>query len=424
MDCDETKPECSNCVNHSVRCIYDSPAPKTKKPVTLPAQTHKTENKVQVQFVEFNFLHVQPAPAPVPATPAPADNKTPALTLSRPTEPDFCLEDFEPQHFYVCSTAASLTEDPGSAEFWQTLVPRASFLSPLVHHLMLALACLHMTRTAPVQNRDDNGRCLARFEHHYATGLRLLTRGLPDISVGGDVIWIGSILLCFIGLARGPQANEFLFFDRGADAGPIEWLALLHGVDTVSTLLSKGRASPEDQQQQPTKPSPTLGSGCRPPPRAIPHTITQQFRESLSQIRQWIEKQSAAADPLLPTYRNAIDHTLQAFASLCPTSDGNADQNTTPAAAASSDRKPFGFVLFTWVTRLEQPFWEALQRKQPVALMLVAHFAALMRWMDGTWVSVGWPEHILRGAWMFLEEEERGLVRWLIDDVGVLGLSG
>ncbi|PYH87227.1 hypothetical protein BO82DRAFT_388241 [Aspergillus uvarum CBS 121591] len=421
--CDEMKPECSNCLNHSVQCVY---GPSLKDAHSATATTRKNPraraelpgiNNFKIQFVEFNYVNVSAAPSAPSASLA---EETLRVSLStESTDPAFCLEDFELQHFFLSSTCLSLMEDAPSLSFWQSVVPRMGFKVPLVHHLMLALACLHLARSPEPESRRNCNRCPLRFDYHYGTGLQLLSTALSQPQAlthpSADAVWIGSILVCFISLARGPRAGEFLFFNRGG-AGPVEWLALLRGVDTISTMLQKGRAPSNEEQSQ------DLSEGGHPSHcSAAARQHCAGWQEALTRVCAFTEER-AAADPLLPIYRMAMDHTLRAFRSAF--SGGGSVDCPGPGrpAATAMQPEPFGFVLCTWVTQLEEPFWTALQAKQPVPLVLLAHFAVLMYRKDGTWVSHGWPAHILRGIWTFLGEDDRALVRWPIDEIRILDL--
>ncbi|RAH66142.1 Zn(II)2Cys6 transcription factor domain-containing protein [Aspergillus aculeatinus CBS 121060] len=434
VKCDEMKPECSNCLNHSVQCVY-GPSPKDAQPAV--ANTRKPSraraelpgiNTFKVQFVEFNYVNVSAAPA-APAAPAASPAEEDREPVS--TDPAFCLEDFELQHFFLTSTCLSLMEDAPSLTFWQSVVPRTACRFPIVHHLMLALACLHMARSPSPspepEHHHNRNRCPLRFDYHYGTGLQLLSNGLAqpqalaNATHGADAIWIGSILVCFIGLARGPRADEYLFFNRGGAAAPVEWLTLLRGVNTISTMLRKGRAaagSAEEERHQ------DLSENQRHPIQnsAAAGTHCTGYQEALTRVREFTEER-AAADPLLPIYRMAIEHTLRAFQMAFPGRIEDRPGCALPAATAMATRpEPFGFVLFTWVTQMEELFWDALQEKRPVALVILAHFVVLMYRLDKTWVSHGWPEHILRGIWTFLGKEDRVLVRWPIDEIRILDL--
>ncbi|OJK00353.1 hypothetical protein ASPACDRAFT_1855928 [Aspergillus aculeatus ATCC 16872] len=427
VKCDEMKPECSNCLNHSVQCMY-GPSLKDAQPAV--ANTRKTSraraeppgiNTFKIQFVEFNYVNVSAAPAAPAARPA-EENREPVST-----DPAFCLEDFELQHFFLSSTCLSLMEDAPSLTFWQSVVPRTAFRFPIVHHLMLALACLHMIRSTEQEHHHNRNCCPLRFDYHYGTGLQLLSNGLSqpqalaNANHGADAVGIGSILVCFISLARGPRAEEYLFFNRGGAAAPVEWLTLLRGVNTISTMLRKGRAAAasSEEQQQHQNLSESQGHPFQTP--AAAGTPCTGYQEALTRVCEFTEER-AAADPLLPTYRMAIEHTLRAFQMAFPGRTEDDHLISGLVAATATRPEPFAFVLFTWVTQMEELFWDALQEKRPVALVILAHFVVLMYRMDKTWVSHGWPEHILRGIWTFLGKDDRVWVRWPIDEIRIVDL--
>ncbi|KAB8277208.1 hypothetical protein BDV30DRAFT_223783 [Aspergillus minisclerotigenes] len=392
LKCDEAKPECSNCLNHSVQCVYASPVSSSQKADAATQRRAKSTSSVKtsfkLQFVDSEYQHVWSMPPTNPNRMQ--EKKTPVIPLSSPPGMDsqFCLEDFELQHYFLSSTCFTLIEDEASHNFWSSVVPRMGYRFPLVHHLMLSLACLHMLRS----EERRQGNCVSRFDYHYGLGLRLMSACLPEvIANNSEAIWIGSILICLVAMARGPSEGNYLFFGR---EGPVEWVSLLQGVNVISNIIQKQRI-PNDHEQNPLR---------------IPFREHCAYRGSICRLKRFTQER-AASDPLLQTYLLAIDSVLQAFDSAFY--DDTPDQHGLPPAKP----EPFGFVLFTWVTRMERGFWDALQRKEAVSLVILAYFVVVIHRMSKSWLSHGWPEHILQGIWTFLEEKDRGLIQWPLDQI-------
>lgn len=320
------------------------------------------------------------------------EEKTPVNSLSSPPGKDsqFCLEDFELQHFFLSSTCFTLVEDEPSLQFWSSAVPRVGYRFPLVHHLMLSLACLHMSRSDDYQQNH----CILRFDYHYGRGLRLMSACLSE-AIGDDseAMWIGSILICLVTMARGPSKGNFLFF---GSEGPVEWISLLQGVNLISNMIQKRRQTNSREQV-------SLSTSFRD--RCV-------YQDIIYGLKRFTTEQ-AASDPLLQTYLFAIDGVLEAFNSAFH--DHALDQHDPSPAKI----EPFGFVLFTWVTHMERGFWDALQRKEALPLVIVAHFVVVIHRMNKSWLSHGWPAHILQGIWTFLKEEDRELIKWPMDQIRV-----
>ncbi|CAG7972104.1 unnamed protein product [Penicillium salamii] len=395
LKCDEMKPQCLNCANHSVKCFYVLPTNNSKKADAASReaarQNHLAARGSTVQFVESEYQNAFSVPSVKPELTR--KMKKPVAALGSPSiDPIYCLEDFELQHYFLSYTCFTLMEDKESLRFWQSQVPRVGYKNPLVHHLMLALTCFHMSRS----DEHDQSHCISRVDYHYGTGLRYLSTCLQNMTAqNSEAIWIGSVLVCFISMARGPQEMNFLFF--GGDS-PVEWIRLLQGVNVISTMIQRGRTN------VPEPPDEDRSSASR--------RKTLAYREGMSRIRRLVEKK-AAADPLIDTYRLAAKGLLQAFDS--------AFYDDTYAKHDESSRRPepFGFVLFMWVSTVEQGFWDALQRKEALPLIILAHFGVLMHHMSNAWFSQRWPEHILRGICMFLPKEDRELIQWPLDQIQI-----
>lgn len=74
--------------------------------------------------------------------------------------------------------------------------------------------------------------------------------------------------------------------------------------------------------------------------------------------------------------------------------------------------------LFIWPYQLEDEFTNNLQGKDQGALVILAHFAVLLKVFSfSIWFLQGWSEHLLDGAQKHLDEYHRPWLEWPIEQM-------
>ncbi|KAL4990217.1 hypothetical protein BDW68DRAFT_154794 [Aspergillus falconensis] len=378
IKCDETKPQCANCANHLIQCDYSMPASSgSAAGSNSKARSEKPRQagKVEYQFVA-GFASTSSTPTTPQATPSPPSSTK--LT----SQTGFALEDFALQHHFITSTCFTFVEDEGSLCFWQSELPQLSFQFPFILHLTLALASLHLSRSQPCRPETY----ASRFDHHYSTGLRLLSTSLSKITAqSSKASWAGSILLCFVSLAKGPSESDYLFF---GETQPPEWLALIQGVKLLTGITHDQHVQHncDDGKERP------LETDSDQPPSSL-------WLRNLDHLRGLIRTRSTSNAQYI-AYHTVIDNLARAFESLSHRNgeDGRKDL-------------PLTFVVFTWVSQLDHMFLDALQQKEAVPLIILAHFLVLLKLLN-KWFSRGWAEHVLNGIYKHLGEIDRNWLHW------------
>ncbi|KAH7327359.1 hypothetical protein BKA65DRAFT_510456 [Rhexocercosporidium sp. MPI-PUGE-AT-0058] len=148
IKCDETRPECDNCIKHTLVCAY---AP----------------------------------PRALVLNPGAALSSTGALNLN--------LIDLELLHNYCTSTALSLHRDPATTRLWSITVPQLGFSHDYVLHGVLALSALHMGYCFP----DRKVFCTNQANLHHASGLAKATPALSAFaSENASAMYLFSALTC------------------------------------------------------------------------------------------------------------------------------------------------------------------------------------------------------------------------------------
>ncbi|KAE8449537.1 hypothetical protein EG329_008146 [Mollisiaceae sp. DMI_Dod_QoI] len=173
FDCDEAKPECENCVKHSLICEY-SPGQPT-------FHTHATS----------------------PAVGGVADLN---------------LFDLELLHHFCTSTALSLHDNSTVRTLWSTNVPKLGFEYDYVMHGILAFSALHLAHLCLEKRADYTAR--ARLHHHAG-----LQKGTPALATFSDEnaspIYMFSALTTLYSIAHIGDASIL-----SSEEGVAEWIVL------------------------------------------------------------------------------------------------------------------------------------------------------------------------------------------------------
>jgi hypothetical protein len=154
-----------------------------------------------------------------------------------------------------------------------------------------------------------------------------------------------------------------------------------------------------------------------PQPLSLPSAQEPQSSSSSS---------STATPPTSTTvYLNALDSLIGIYAATYGRLSSS--RSSSSSTIATYDGPPENEFIFGWLYRLESAFTACVARREPHALLILAHYAVLLNsdTVRGGWYMDGWRAHIVsRVGELFLvggaEEEEgggRGWMRWPMEQV-------
>ncbi|CEL08613.1 Putative Zn2/Cys6 DNA-binding protein [Aspergillus calidoustus] len=431
IKCDELKPQCANCTNHSSVCDYSFPARKGGSAST--GNSPLLHQNKKLQFVESEYqAHLLPSSSTPPSSGI--NGKQAQLERNPPPfKAQFTLLDLKLQHQFLSSTCLTLAENQGSLQFWQTLVPRMGYSFSWVLHLSLALAGLHMRRSPHSDiSTPSDPNLNDQIEHHYIMGLQGLSQALANLTPHtSHAVWIGSILLCFISMARGPRTGNYLFFST-INYEPSEWISLLKGVQVLSCLDELrphifGKESRVHQSESVrTKESESERKACKPQSHSHDPLKSPPVASCCRAIQSCIDLllNDFACDPLQEKYLANLSFLHQAFMDLnictsIPTSSASSTSESvlklmSPTPSPKPDLK-LTFIIWTWTSLLGDGL-DAVQCREPMPLLLLAVFLVLFKQLDSPWFARGWAKHILTGIEGVLDgvldEKGREVLRW------------
>ncbi|RYP14063.1 hypothetical protein DL765_006597 [Monosporascus sp. GIB2] len=196
--CDEQKPQCRNCVKHSVVCDFQSIA------ATRPF---------------FSSPHPQSAP--------------PAHDLN--------LADLELLHNFTTATYATLSESPILREFYRSTSVQLGLGCGYIMRVVLAVSGLHLAHYRP--QKRDYYQALAITHHRIASrdAMDLMNEVTPETA---HSLFLFSVLTIYFALASPRKEDRFLLV---GESGFPDWMFLLQGTRTfiqVSGVPTDGPLTP------------------------------------------------------------------------------------------------------------------------------------------------------------------------------------
>lgn len=300
---------------------------------------------------------------------------------------DFSMLDMELFHHYMSSTAPSLGDDEKARQLLQIQLPRLGFSFHYVLHLLLALSGFHLARIPSgdlQQSHEHRQSYLERAQWHYTTALGQVVQSVTRLnSTTFSALYAASSFMCFCTLARAPQPGDYLLFST---RGQVELLTLLHGVRSILETRTQASTSKD------TASDPTHDFKNRIP-------TTARFANPLDQIQHLIYNESEQSNIRSATYWKVYDDLVSTFQSVRSESRPKGEQFAS---------------IFGWLYRLPHDYIVDIQERQPVALILFAFFAVLLKDISGYWFIDGWPKHIMTGIHENLDETYRSWICWPI----------
>ncbi|GME29237.1 Rta1 domain protein [Neofusicoccum parvum] len=293
----------------------------------------------------------------------------------------------------------------------------------------MALSALHLAHL-----HHDDRHYSATSARHWDAALRGASAELASPSAHPDSIYAlyaFAVTSCFYTLARGPQqAGDLLVcvVDDGAAGGrtTADWLVLYHGVRSLIDLSSdrvldgplaplSSHARRQLRRNRRSKPGGGGGGGGGITTASAEEGEGERGKEgggrsssgssaALRKLRLQMDRDDD--EPNLGTYEKAVDSLEFAWEVV----EAEERRGGGGALAAS-------FQAFFWLYRVSDDFVLCLQQRQPMALVIYAHFVVLIKTMDWTWIIGNWPSHLIAQIYGSLDESWRVRVRWPMEQV-------
>lgn len=193
-----------------------------------------------------------------------------------------------------------------------------------------------------------------------------------------DAVLLAERMLNFIIWARGPQPGEFLAFGKDRRS---EWLTLFHGIRTTAEALGDKIIA-----------SKMVGPAVRGKAKPLGLDPPLGYKEALAELRDYATLNTSPS--LHSANIESCDILLQCY------------HNRYEGVDAEYH------VAFAWLYKMKEEFIDAMQRHEPVPLVIYAHFVVLLGDLERFWYMKGWTSHVMGGIWDSLKDEDRLYIRW------------
>ncbi|KAL4928783.1 Zn(II)2Cys6 transcription factor domain-containing protein [Aspergillus undulatus] len=397
VKCDEKKPICNNCLLHSIECDFQASSRSPSEGATPPQQFKFRQSKYQAVASPQSQSQAQDESGSQSKSIA-IQCDTPSLPTGAPNSNSgegISLLDLRLFHHFTTSTYRTLADETATA-LWQTHVPQWGLTFHSILHLLLTLSALHLSWLYP-HSRESYIR---QADQHFAFGVRSVTSVLAlDMLDSNNCqhIYIAAVMICFAYFARGPRDGEYLVFNA---KGKSEWLVLLHGVRAIlaqkQSEIFTGVLAPTESTEKDQIPG-------LPPPMDLSDEFSRHFHQ-LEKVKAMISTLSNEQDKAL--YTVSINDLVGSF------------EGTYQDTKAGKDPTGLMVYIMGWTFRQSPSMIDKLEAKDPIALVILAHWAILLRFMQRVWFMRGWDRHIFRGIRACLSEAFHAWIEWPEEVVG------
>ncbi|KFY24077.1 hypothetical protein V491_02297 [Pseudogymnoascus sp. VKM F-3775] len=356
VKCDETKPNCNNCLKRSMQCEYPTLPPPSSDKIPSSASDKQVANSPESTYSDSQ------------------------LNLD--------LVDMELLHHYTTSTYHTLRSDPVQRTLWQMTVCEIGFSNEFVLRGILAIAALHLASLRP----SEKDFYIERGIMHHELGLRMATSLLPYMDKENCTpLCIFSGLAGIFAMARPRTPEDFLLVN---DKGLADWMVIMRGMSSII-----GSAEP------------TLFSGPlglmfqyghrRFQLRSLELSMHRSVHDEQVQVLQHRILSSCVGPGLTEAYIGALTelrkslNVLYAYAQTYEASDA-----------------------FIWVFRTPEAYFVLLKNQDLSALCIFAFFCVILHQLAAHWWAKGWSTHLMNQIYRLLDDEHRCWVQWPIEEIG------
>ncbi|KAF8243446.1 hypothetical protein K440DRAFT_589586 [Wilcoxina mikolae CBS 423.85] len=378
IKCDETHPNCGNCVKHAIVCDFSLP-PEERAELELQQQQQQQQQSSSSRAAASN------SPAPQPPQPQLQPHPHPQHQLARcpsfhgvPTTPpdNINIVDLSLMHHWATSTADTISNRPNVQVLWRVDIPTLAVHHPFLMHTVLAISALHLCTKEPARS----GHYLPIATRHHDRAVRGMAACLAHISRDNcDALVVSSCLVVIY---------SFVSSRIDESATIASWVPLLRGVHSILkqawAWVAGGPLSPLITQYELSSPSDALDAE------------TEGVLSSL--------------------YRLCTDRTL-------PGSEELSDTSTSTAyfSAIAELRKSFATIMqwesingniFVWPITATDKFVELLVERRPRALVIFMHYCALFTLIEEFWWCKGSAMLELRRCEMCLSQDWLPWIEW------------
>lgn len=360
--CDEALPACSFCAQRSFDCQYLSPARR---------------KAAGVRSLELK-----------------APDQSKSLQASAPVSYFHDPFDMQLLQYWTLYVSRTLSQEQTDLILWRHRTPSMAFACPFVMHALLAVSALALARDP----NAEKTKCFRRAEVHHSQTLSRMVVELNHVDrKNADALFVAATLLSFYHFAAGPQLGQYLVCSEYSTP---DWLGLLGGVRSILETLPDGAMQDHSLIHQHETPCNCELLGR--PPRIAPVS----YENALARLRSVINAKMQT-ESRLATIHIAMNQLEWCFDNAL-VDDGHPD-----------GMLPRNHLVMAWLYMLEPAFILIMQQKDPVALIVLAHFAVSLHQIRFCWLMQGWSVHLMSGIRKYVPESLKASLQWPLQILGL-----
>ncbi|KAL9105798.1 MAG: hypothetical protein Q9227_009100 [Pyrenula ochraceoflavens] len=324
----------------------------------------------------------------------PVDHGTDAAYFTPNTTLDLLL-----MHHYTSSTWKTLSDYQEFSNLWQCVVPQEALSHVFLLHGLLALSALHLAYGDNVAKRSMYIESAVR---HQDAAVTLFRRELSNINRSNcSALFAFSSLIAVFAFefARvpGKDGTTSPGEQKSAVDEIFEIIVLLRGIqavlDTAKEWLLEGTMGLLLQSRQKQidrierlSPGPEEDVAC-----AIDRLLARNETEAVF---------GTEGSKHRVTYQIVLHSLRLAF------------------ARAKMEPRDRGMCLI-WPVTVDTEYAQLLKSKQPMALLILAHYAVMLHKIDESWWGNGWGRMVVEDVSKTLDQDWRDLLSWPLEKVGL-----
>ncbi|KAL3429093.1 hypothetical protein BDV09DRAFT_180926 [Aspergillus tetrazonus] len=417
VKCDERKPRCYNCIRFNEACSF-----------------RLIEPFVTMSAGNLRLLQCGVSAVPHPQLSSTQDQKHDQE--SQPREVTFTLEDMRLLNHFINHTAETLSDSLTAQRIWRTSVVECAFNHIFLLEGILSLAALHMA----MQNSEQAERLsiLAATKQNTALqGYRFQLRNITPENC--EAVFAFSFLACYYvpasaGTVINPAAN---FLEDDLLSAMVSWLRLCHGANSIHKYAGEWiRRGPLEGllRQHPSSGYGRYAEICglnAPQLQRLreledlcnPHGKRENFPYDNLDVKEINLRALTIFKGLLSCLQDKqdVNHWVSGQSSH-PLSDA---ETTFASSSQFGDKLPDdlnahapGFNLsLLWLFEIPIEFIELLEKRNPISLIIFAHFSLLLLHGPQFWLNRPIANKIVQSVAASLDHRYFTWIQWPIERV-------
>lgn len=364
VQCDEQKPRCSGCARHETDCVYPQPLGNSS------SNFGPTTNSSPASISAVRTIR---HPGTV--------NETPATQLQ-----NLDFENLELLHQWLTYTCFVTSQLPEETLKVQRDVPRLAHGHPFFMHGVLAEAAVHLSWLRPQQRQHYN--LLAAKHHRLALpDFRSTLDSINESNYSALIAYSFSLVWCAFAKFISPPTAGSTIKPSDHNGWLPEWFSLLRGsciiVESCKVWINDGI-------------------------HVLPQVDNSaEFWQSLDHRRI-----AALRSKLVPLSKSRLCHDVLSLL-----------HHSFALASMRHYNTPLRNAINHWISKIPNDYMRLLQKGEPWALVIMAHFCILVYRSETLWFMKGHAARFLQSISDRLEESWQQYVQWPHDEVGVTEIT-